>query len=46
MAEMQGVDSHVDGGIEDKLEVKLSYSTYLFLSIHLFSRGYTWIISS
>lgn len=46
MAEMQWVDSHVDGDIEDKLEVKLSYSTYLFLSIYLFSRGYTWIISS
>lgn len=32
-------DSHVDGDIKNELEMELSHSIYLFLSIYLFSPG-------
>lgn len=38
VAEMQERHSHVDGDIEDELEMGLSYSIYLFLSICLLSQ--------
>lgn len=39
VAEMHKKDSHVDGDINNELEMELSPSIYLFLSIYLFSPG-------